>query len=275
MAQGIPEAQCTIVEGGEVFELGNGVTMRVIRWNHSGDINTPAGVRLQAPLELINAPVPDPENGGLRPNILLDYPNGGGARAFLFSIDHPERPLHVFYANSGNPGTFEQPRNVDERFFEEHNPLPLDNLEIVTEDTSARAHLEAAMADAGIDRVDVWIGIGFGVADGTSTNLAQFAAHVIQPRVYIPHHWDDFRAPSFFDGLTVPWTNTALAEFWMSMDVPIFVQGQYMDKYVVDTGGVTFDINFDVKAALGLPDVAVIPTTSMSRSQTHPHECMH
>ncbi|ETW94600.1 MAG: hypothetical protein ETSY1_34145 [Candidatus Entotheonella factor] len=275
LAQGIPESQCTIVEGGEFFDLGNGVTVRVVRWNHSGDINTPAGVRLQAPLELINAPVPDPVNGGLRPSILTDFPNGGGARAFLFSIDHAERQLQVFFANTGNAGTFESPRNVDEQFFEEHSATPLEsNLEIVTETISARAHLEAAMADAGIDSVDVWLGIGFGTISGSSTNLSRFAAHIIQPRAYIPHHWDDFRAPSFFDGLTRAWTNEGLEEFWTSMDVPFFIQGQYMDKYILEPSGITFDINSEVKAALGLPDVAVIPMDTASEIEADEPECL-
>ena len=274
IAQGIPESQCKRVKGGEVFDLGSGVTMRVVQWNHSGSLDTPEGVRLQAPVELIEAPVPDPETGGLRPGIGRDFPNGGGAHAYLFSIDHPERPLHVFYANTGNAATFEQPRNVDERFFEEFE-FPLENFEIIHQDTSARANIEVAMADAGIDGVDVWLGIGFGATTGSSTNLARFAVRVIKPRAYIPHHWDDFFAPSFFDGLTRAWTNEGLSEFLASVDVPIFIQGQYMDKYILEPSGVTFDINSEVKAALGLPDVAVVPVATMARAEMHDGLCLH
>src|SRR4051812_25473306 len=36
-AQGVPVGQCRSVSGGEKFSLGDGVTVRVVRWNHSGD----------------------------------------------------------------------------------------------------------------------------------------------------------------------------------------------------------------------------------------------
>jgi L-ascorbate metabolism protein UlaG (beta-lactamase superfamily) len=51
VAQGVPAAQCTAVEGGEVLSLGEHVTVRVVRWNHSGEVSTPAGRILYAPLE--------------------------------------------------------------------------------------------------------------------------------------------------------------------------------------------------------------------------------
>ncbi len=275
IAQGVDPLQCTIVEGGEVFDLGNGVTMRVVRWNHSGDTLTLGGLRLQAPVELVNAPVPDFINGGLRPGSLRDFPNGGGARAYLFSVDHPERPLHVFYANTGNADTFQQPHLLEPRFFFGDFNFALNNLEVVTETISAQAYLEAAMADAGIDSVDVWLGIGFGTVSGVSTELARLMVPVLQPRAYIPHHWDDFRAPSFFDGLTRIWTNVGLSQFLASVGVPIFIQGQYMDKYIVDPIGVTFDPNSDIKAALGLLDVAFPATATATASEmnTIEHDC--
>ncbi|MGH8679207.1 MAG: hypothetical protein ACREUQ_12770, partial [Burkholderiales bacterium] len=36
-AENTPAERCTPVYGREVIELGDGVTLRVIRWNHSGD----------------------------------------------------------------------------------------------------------------------------------------------------------------------------------------------------------------------------------------------
>ena len=40
-AQGVMGAQCRSVSGGEKIALGNGITMRVVRWNHSGDTDQP------------------------------------------------------------------------------------------------------------------------------------------------------------------------------------------------------------------------------------------
>ncbi len=48
-----------------------------------------------------------------------------------------------------------------------------------------------------------------------------------------------------------------------------------MDKYIVEPNGVTFDINSDVKAVLGRPEVAVIPGDATSQLGTDEHECRH
>ena len=42
-AQRIPESQCSIVQGGETFDLGGGLMVRVVRWHHGGDISMPLG----------------------------------------------------------------------------------------------------------------------------------------------------------------------------------------------------------------------------------------
>jgi hypothetical protein len=85
IAQGIPASRCTIVEGGEVLDLGKGVTVRVVRWNHWGDPSVhPFLAMLQAPVEL--KAVPDATNG-LRPGVFEDFPNGGGTRSYLFTVD--------------------------------------------------------------------------------------------------------------------------------------------------------------------------------------------
>jgi L-ascorbate metabolism protein UlaG (beta-lactamase superfamily) len=41
-AQGVPASACQTVSGGEKFDLGEGITMRVVRWNHSGTFPTEA-----------------------------------------------------------------------------------------------------------------------------------------------------------------------------------------------------------------------------------------
>src|SRR5204862_317494 len=37
VAQDVPASRCTAVQGGETLTLGDGVTVRVVRWKHSGD----------------------------------------------------------------------------------------------------------------------------------------------------------------------------------------------------------------------------------------------
>ncbi len=61
--------------------------MRVVRWNHSGD---PAKNREQHdPVELEAIPRQDPATGGLKAGVAEDFPNGGGNRGFLFTVDGP------------------------------------------------------------------------------------------------------------------------------------------------------------------------------------------
>src|SRR5678815_1833118 len=62
-AQNVPGAQCTPISGGERITLADGVTMRVVRWNHSGD--STSNPEQHNPVELAAAPTPDPATGGL------------------------------------------------------------------------------------------------------------------------------------------------------------------------------------------------------------------
>ncbi|HTE45282.1 MAG TPA: MBL fold metallo-hydrolase, partial [Gemmatimonadaceae bacterium] len=98
MALGIPAEKCTPVYGGEKFPLADGVTMYVVRWNHSGDpVKSP---RLHNPQELAAPPKPDPRTGGLRLGVAEDFPNGGGNRAYLFVVDGAGGRFSWFFHNS-------------------------------------------------------------------------------------------------------------------------------------------------------------------------------
>ena len=90
---------CRVVSGGERFDLGGGLTMRVVRWNHSGDNTNPIQHFAR---ELYRPPVPDATTGGLRAGVGEDYPNGGGNRAFLFTVDSPDGKLALFVNNSAS-----------------------------------------------------------------------------------------------------------------------------------------------------------------------------
>ena len=88
MAQNIPAERCTPVVGGERIALADGVTMRVVRWNHSGDsVSNP---EQHNPVELQGVPTPDPATGGLHAGVAEDFPNGGGGRGYLFTVDGPD-----------------------------------------------------------------------------------------------------------------------------------------------------------------------------------------
>ena len=78
-AEQVPPARCTTVNGGERLTLADGVTVRVIRWNHSGDPAT--NPEQHNAVELDDVPRPDPQTGGLRAGVAEDCPNGGGNRA--------------------------------------------------------------------------------------------------------------------------------------------------------------------------------------------------
>ena len=65
-AQGVAAAQCRVVGGGEKIVLSDGITMRVVRWNHSGDATNPIQHFAR---ELYRPPVPDPATGGLRAGV--------------------------------------------------------------------------------------------------------------------------------------------------------------------------------------------------------------
>ena len=247
VAQGVPDTRCTAVEGGELIPLGPYVSVRVIRWNHSGDTTTFEGKLLHAPLEL-TAP-PTPTSAGLRPGTLQDFPNGGGARAYLFTAQTAAGPVHWLYSNTGNATTFGQPVTIDEAFFSERE-LALDALRIAEHATPAREHLRAALTDAGLERVDVWLGF-------SDRPLAEAVHPILRPKAHIPHHWDGLFSP-FFDGVPYAYSafpmSAGVSDFWEEQRVSFLPPRQYMDAYRLTTTGVRPVANPTVKQRLGLSD---------------------
>jgi L-ascorbate metabolism protein UlaG (beta-lactamase superfamily) len=98
-AMGLPAERCHQVDGGERIDLGSGVTMRVVRWDHSGNASNPIQ---HFAWELSAPPVPDPATGGWRAGVGEDFPNGGAGRAFLFTIENPGGPVSFFVNNSAS-----------------------------------------------------------------------------------------------------------------------------------------------------------------------------
>ena len=93
VSQAVESAQCRSVSGGEKISLGDGITMRVVRFNHSGNASN---LIQHFARELYRPPVADPAMGGFRAGVGEDFPNGGGNRAFLLTVDSPEAQLSFF-----------------------------------------------------------------------------------------------------------------------------------------------------------------------------------
>ena len=228
-AEKIPSDRCTAVYGGEKLTLAEGVTMRVIRWNHSGDSVT--NPEQHNPVELRAVPIPASVNGGLHAGVAEDFPNGGGARGFLFTIDAPQGRLSWYYQNSASPSDLAIPIVIDG----ENYGAPLDNLKL-------------AMKDAGLDSVDLWIGTG-GAA------IAQLVAPVIKPKAYLPVHWDGLWG-AFTAGVPNRYSDPSLERFLAQANIALIRPSQYMDKWRLDRDGIRSIANTEVKRALGFTDVA-------------------
>lgn len=251
VAQGVPSSQCTAVEGGEVLPMGDHVTVRVVRWNHSGDVSTPMGRVLYTPMELVKSPTVPTGAAGLRPGTLQDFPNGGGARAYLFTVTTTTGPVSWFYSNTGNAETFQHPAAVDEQFFKTQG-LSLDNLAFAPQEASPQDNLRAAMKAAGLNRVDLWTGF-------SDEKLAEVAGKALRPKVHIPHHWDGLFS-SFFAGVPFPYASVAgtegVATALKAQSITLLAPQQYMDKYQLTAEGVTPIANNEIKTKLGLNKIS-------------------
>ncbi len=223
-AEGVPPERCRIVSGGEAIALTEGVTMRVVRWNHSGD---PAvNPEQHSPVELSTVPVRDPATGGLRAGVAEDFPNGGGNRAYLFTVDGPQGRFAWFFNNSASPVDLHLPVVVDGVNY----GAPIDNL-------------ERAMRDATLTSVDLWIG-------SSAVDVAKLIVPVLRPKAFLPVHWDGLWS-AFEAGVPKPYSDAALEAFLETSGVAIVRPVQYMDKWRLDRGGVRPVPNIEVKKALG------------------------
>jgi hypothetical protein len=223
-AEKIPPSRCTAVFGGEKIDLGDGVTVRAVRLNHSG--NPATNPEQHNPVELKKVPTPDPAYGGLRGGVAEDFPNGGGVRGYLFTVDGSDGRFSWFFQNSASAVDFSVPIVVDGVDY----GAPIENL-------------KAAMKDAGLDSVDLWIGTG-GAA------IARLVVPSIKPKAYLPVHWDGLYAP-FFAGVPRAYSDLALEQFLSAQNVKLIKPAQYMDKWRLDRKGVQPLANTAVKRALG------------------------
>lgn len=227
-AEGIPASRCTAVVGRETIQLGEGITMRVVRFNHSGDASS--NPEQHNPIELQKVPTPDSETGGLHGGVSEDFPNGGGVRGFLFSVDGADGKLTWFYQNSASAADLAVPIVVDGMNY----GSPIENL-------------KAAMEDAGLNSVDLWIGTG-GAA------VARLIVPVLRPKAYLPIHWDGLFDP-FKAGMPRPYSDPALEQYLNSENIKLLKPAQYMDRWRLDKSGIQPLANTEVKRRLGLSEV--------------------
>jgi L-ascorbate metabolism protein UlaG (beta-lactamase superfamily) len=224
IAEGVPANRCTEVKGGERIMLAPGVTMRVVRWNHSG--SSAANPEQHDPIELSAPPKKDPATGGLRAGVAEDFPNGGGNRAYLFVVDGPNGRYSWFFQDSASASSLTQPMMVDGEKYD----APLENL-------------RAALGAERLESVDLWIGTG-GAA------IARLVLPVLRPKAYLPVHWDGLWG-KFEAGVPRPYADPGLDTLLTASNVRLVRPGQYADKWRLDYTGVQPRPNDEVKAALG------------------------
>lgn len=230
-AENVPSGRCQTLDGRETLALTDGWTMRVVRWNHSGD--STRNPEQHNPVELTSVPQPD-ASGGLHAGVADAFPNGGGGRAFLFTIDSPQGQFSWFYQNSASEVDLHVPIVVGGVDY----GAPLDNLRL-------------AMKDAGLASVDLWIGTG-------GAPVASRVLPVLAPKAYLPIHWDGLYSP-FEAGMPRPYADAALEGVLSAAKVTLIRPQQYMDKWRLDATGVRPIPNATVKRALGLTDVQSFP----------------
>jgi hypothetical protein len=219
----VASRRCKPVYGGEKITLESGVDMYVIRWNHSGD---PAqNPEQHAPVELAAVPTPD-ANGALRAGVAEDFPNGGGNRAYLFTVNAPAGRLSWLFTDSASAVDLREPIVVDGRNY----GAPLENL-------------RAAMKAAGLDSVDLWIATG-------GKAVAELVLPVLRPKAYLPVHWDGLYG-AFKAGPPQPYTDAAVETLLAQAGVRRIVPTQYMDRWRLDQNGIQVIENDATKRKLG------------------------
>jgi L-ascorbate metabolism protein UlaG (beta-lactamase superfamily) len=224
-AEGIPAGRCTPVLGGEKIAIARGVTLRIIRWNHSG--SPTANPEQHDPVELDTAPTPDPQTGGLHGGVAEDFPNGGGSRALLFVVNGPDGRYSWLFEDSASAVDLDAPIIVGGRNY----GAPIQNL-------------QAALKAEGLESVDLWIGTG-------GLPIAQRVLPLLKPRAYLPVHWDGLWG-AFLAGVQQPYSDPELEAFLRESGVQLLRPAQYLDKWRLDAHGIRAVANDAVRQVLGL-----------------------
>lgn len=233
IAQDVPESQCTIVSGGERIELAPDLTVSAVRWAHGLAEMAP---ELSAPRELDVAPIRDPITGGLKAGGLDAFPNGGGARGFLFEFAGPSDSVSWYVTDASTPGAPDAKVVLDGVDY----GRPLDNL-------------TSAMRQADLQSVDLWIALGVPFPEAEST--IELGLPILRPRYVIPHHFDPLFHPFEFgldpDGGFENDVITALVD---QAGAQLHVPRQYLDSWDLHSSGLKSRDSSQIRAQLGIPD---------------------
>jgi len=162
----------------------------------------------------------------LHAGVAEDFPNGGGARAFLVTVDGAQGRFSWFYQNSASAVDLHVPIVSNGKDY----GAPIDNL-------------KRAMKDAGLQSVDLWIGTG-------GISVAKLVLPILKPKAFLPIHWDGLYGV-FQAGVVRPYSDLPLEEFLSTSGVHMIKPGHYMDKWRLDREGVRPLENAAVKRSLG------------------------
>ena len=231
MAEHLPADRCTPVSGGEKFALADGVTMRVVRWNHSGDPAT--NPEQHNPVELDAAPRRIRRPAGCAAASPRTFPT---AAAIALSL-HRRRPGWPFQLVL--PELRERRGSSTRRSSSAASDYgaPIDNL-------------KAAMKAAGLDSVDFWIGTG-------GLPIAQLVLPVIKPKAYFPMHWDGLWG-AFEAGVPGRLPIRRSRSFWRSPASAGQARPVY-GQVAAGHAGIRPIPNTVIKSALGFPGRAGLP----------------
>lgn len=242
-ALGVSADRCRAVEGGEVIPLTPHLEVRVIRWAHSGNPDSRLGRLAQAPEELTAVPAVDPETGGLGPAPWQAYPNGGGARAYLFRYEVADTVLRWLVSDTGNGFTFDSVPGIGPDYLADVG-VDMSHLDFSRAPGTPRQWLAEALDVAGVDTLDLWLGYG---------NVAHVrqVLSLVRARAFIPHHWGNYLA-GFRPGITRPFERPALTALMDSTGTVLLPQSQYMERYELTPQGVRRLNSEEIRARLGL-----------------------
>lgn len=242
-AQGVSPDRCRSVEGGEVIDLTPRLEVRVIRWTHSGNPDDRLGRFIQAPMELRSVPAVDPGTGGIGPAPWQGYPNGGGARAYLFRYDAPDGVMTWLVSDTGNGYTFDSIPLVEPDYLSDVG-VDLSQLELIDHEGTPRDWLADALTESGVDTVDVWMGYGDPIH-------VQQVHSLLGLRYFVPHHWDPYLA-GFRPGLTRKFDRPRLSAYLDSVGTTLLPPSQYLDRFELRVSGLSLVPNDSLQHEMGL-----------------------
>jgi hypothetical protein len=223
--QGIPADRCVPVFGGETIQLGTYAKVRVVRWVHSVDCG-----------ELSNG-VGGPETFGYLFTVDKNHGmNIGNAAAAARN----NNTLNWYVSDSGAGGEdLFIPRVAGGKTY----GSPMENL-------------AAAMADAGLTRLDIWQG----GPESRMVNQAKFVVPAFNVQIFMPHHLDaranaqsSFRLEYGMHYAYLPEDQPKLQALLESRGVPQVYPTNYWDAWVYDKHGLRPVENTEMKAIYGIP----------------------